>query len=213
MFRQLEHKFWSPEPNAGDPTPPVAPPPAAPPADPPVAAAPPADPPAPAVDPPAAPADPPPAPPGPPEKYELTAPADSGLEPADLDALAATAKAEGWTQDQAQAYTTATAKTLAANRAALKAELDAHPDLSGANAVPAEERYLRVLDRFLPANTAEGARLRADLVKSGNQHNVPFRLLMANIGRAMGEDPGVGSVRAGGAPQRSPASVMYPGLK
>jgi hypothetical protein len=149
---------------------------------------------------------------GPPETYTLEAPPEAGLEASDLEAFATEARAAGWTNEQAQSVLTLSAQRAIAQRAAMKAEFDAHPDLGGANAVKAEEGFLRALDRFLPASTPEGARLRTELTKSGNQHNVPFRLLMANIGRAMGEDPGLGT----GAPRGTTTvrlpdpEVMYP---
>jgi hypothetical protein len=149
------------------------------------------------VDPPAdPPADPPPAPPadqpappaGPPEKYELAIPENSGLDQADLDAVAEQARAKGWTNDQAQAAINEASAQLVAQREAYASELVAHPELGGANLEATRANAHRFLDRFLPVTTPEGQALRAAMTKNGMGDWVPFLALAARAGKAMGED-------------------------
>lgn len=197
------------------PAPPTNPPPPAPPADPP---APPSDPP---VDPPAAPpappppADPPVDPPvGAPETYELAVPENSGLDDSDVAAVTEMARAKGLTNEQAQAVVNELGDGLVAQRARFRTVLDAHPEVGGDQFAAAQENAQRALDRFLPADTPDGKALRAVMDKSGYGNYAPLMVLLARIGKSMGEDATLGTHAGGpGAQPKTLAQRIFPDLK
>jgi hypothetical protein len=126
-----------------------------------------------------------------PERYELTLPESGLLEASDLEPLAAMAKAKGLTNEQAQAAVNEYAQSLAAQSQTFRTALDAHPEVGGAQLAAAQTHALRALDRFLPATSAEGQQLRTALNKTGYGTYAPMVLLLARIGKAMGEDTAV----------------------
>lgn len=132
-----------------------------------------------------------------PESYTLTLPDGSPLDQTDVDAFAVIAKARQWTNEEAQAALADLAEQTAQQHARFREALTAHPEVGGAHLEGAQARALKALDRFLPADTAEGTELRTALTKSGYGNYAPLVLLLSRIGAAMSEDgplnrPGVG---------------------
>jgi len=152
------------------------------------------------------------APPAPPETYALTLPANGVLDQSDIGVITAMAKEGGWSLEQAQAALNDLQTSLAAQTETFRAELERHPEIGGVNRGPAEENMLRALDRFLPASEPEGARLRAELTKTGKQYDPSVVLLLSRIGKAMREDrPTLGVATIPPAVERkSDTAVLYP---
>lgn len=140
----------------------------------------------------------------------LALPAESPLDQADITSLAAIAKAKGWSQEQASAALTEMHQHAVDTAARFLSTLTAHPEVGGAHLEASQLAATQVLDRFLPANTTEGAELRAALNKSGYGNYAPLVVLLARVGKAMGEDRPIGT-RTSTAPStnRSAADVLY----
>lgn len=151
----------------------------------------------------------------PPERYELRLPEQTLLDQSDLEATAALAKAEKWTNEQAQAALDAMHTGIVQQTARLRAELDAHPEVGGANLEHAQLMANRFMERYLPERELLD-RLRRDMNKSGHGNYLPLVVLFARAGKAMSEDqPGQGIGRAPQGPRRSDSDVLFgdmPGL-
>ena len=147
-----------------------------------------------------------------PDTYELALPAEGPLDANDLAEFATLAKAKGWTNEQAQAALTEHAQSLTAQADRFLTETKSHTEIGGDKLVVAQQQARAALDRFLPAETPEGQALRSGLDKSGYGNWTPLVLLLARIGKAMGEDRPIGSDASGGGAQpRDAASVLYGG--
>ncbi len=110
------------------------------------------------------------------------------LEQSDVDSVIAIAKAKGWSNDDAQATLTEMHEQLVAQRAQLRTELQAHPEIGGTNLEVAQQHAQRALNHFLPAESPEGKTFRAAMTKSGYGDYAPLVLLLSRIGKAMSED-------------------------
>jgi hypothetical protein len=133
-----------------------------------------------------------------PVTYELTVPADAPfLDASDIAVVTELATAKGWTNEQAQAALVELGASLTAQRTAMREELDAHPEIGGTHFPAAQAQATRALDRFLPASTPEGAAFRAAMDKSGYGNYPPLVLMLARIGKAMGEDTPLATGAAG----------------
>lgn len=145
-----------------------------------------------------------------PDKYELALPAGSPLDQSDVDAVAAMAKAKGWTQEQASAALAEVHQHTVDTTARFLSTTQAHPEVGGAHLEAAQLAATRVLDRFLPATTSEGAELRTALNKSGYGNYAPLLVLLSRVGKAMGEDRPIDSSRSTTPGQaKSHAEVLY----
>ena len=122
------------------------------------------------------------------------------------------AKAKGWTNEQAQSALTEYGESLSAQSVAFRTQLEAHSEIGGTNLEAAQIQANRALDRFLPADSAEGKTFRSQMAKTGYGNWTPVVLLLARIGKAMGEDTPVGGLRAGdGGAKKSHAEVLFGG--
>jgi hypothetical protein len=152
-----------------------------------------------------------PAPATPPEHYELTVPEGSPLDASDVEQVAALAKANSWTNEQAQAFLTNQNEQLLTHRTALRNELISNTEVGGTNLAHAQENALRVLDRYMPASDPLRGRLDTEFAKTGMDHYLPVRVLLSRLGAAMREDrPGINQGGIGGGPGRKDtADVMF----
>lgn len=189
------------------------------PAQPAAPATPPAAPAAAATTTPAAPAATPAAPAAPaapavPEKYELKLPDGALIDTKAIERTAATAKALGLSQDNAQKALDFANGEVKAYHEGLTAQhqervkgwteaLATDTEIGGTNLEANGQLAWRVIQKFAADTTLE-----ADLKASGyNQHPGLFKLL-ARIGKAMGEDQLVTGAQGGGAPKDA-AAVLY----
>ena len=192
--------------------PPAAPkdpetPPVKPAAEPPVVAKPPA------VEPPAV----PPAEVGAPPAYALTAPADvvhfseHWLEK-DQRLFEVQARANNWTNDEAQVALDRVPQGHQLTRDAFKAELKADPELGGDNMEKTEANVLRALDHFLPKTTKHGADLRRMVNLTGFGNYPALVAGWSAVGRALAEDdPGILKPKEIQAQDLPAEDVLYPG--
>lgn len=147
-----------------------------------------------------------------PEKYELTLPDGSKewLDANDLKSIEATARAKGWTNEQAQAAINEHADALAAQSASFRAITEADEGYGGDKLKETQRLAALALDKLRPAGTPRGDALRSLLVKSGYGNNLEVVSMLADLGKLMAEDS---PLVAGGSGEtvRDAATVLYGG--
>lgn len=147
-----------------------------------------------------------------PEKYELKLPdgAKDWLDENDLKAIETTAKAKGWTNDQAQTVLNEHAEALAAQSAAFRAATEADTTYGGDKLQDTQRLGSLALDKLRPKGTTHGDAFRSLLVKSGYGNNLEVVSFLADLGKLMAEDS---HVAGGGAADqrgsRDAATVLY----
>lgn len=149
-----------------------------------------------------------------PESYDLKLPENSGLDKSDLDKIAATAKAQGLSQEDAQKLVERDNETLKAysdrQQAKMDAErnawinaLNADKELGGDNLPKVAELSKRVIDRFASPE------LKAALESTGLGNHPELVRFVHRIGKLMANDT---TVLGGPTAQakREPKDVLYP---
>jgi hypothetical protein len=145
-----------------------------------------------------------------PDTYTLTAP--DGMDAEELKAFETFARERGLSNEQAAAALEALPDALASQVSRFRADVEKHPEVGGDKLQAAQANALKALDHFLPADTPEGKALRRGLDVSGYGNYAPLVVLLARIGKAMGEDGGVGSVKAAsktGGEKKDAATLLY----
>lgn len=134
-----------------------------------------------------------------PEKYALKLPEHNRVSADDLARLEQIARAQDWTNEQAQELLEAEHAELEARHDRFATELRADPDYGGDKLETTAKYAQAAMDRFRPAGTTRGDSLRAFLSTSGYGDNAHWVSLMADIGKAMAEDtpPHSGSLASG----------------
>lgn len=145
-----------------------------------------------------------------PEKYDLKVSEDSVLEPGLVEKIAAHAKQQGLSQEEAQALVTEREQAIATyveerSQQWLK-EVENDKEIGGTALKQNVELAARVVDRF------GDPELKAELNKTGFGNHPKLVRLLTRIGKAMQEDQLVqpGAVPAAG---RSRESLYYPNHK
>jgi hypothetical protein len=123
-----------------------------------------------------------------PESYTLSLPQGSVLDQGDIDEIAALAKREQYTNEEAQAALAAYEKSLLEQGTRYRTELEADSELGGSNLAHTQRDVKRALDLLVPENTTEGKALRTFLHKSGLGNHAGLLRVLARAGKAMGED-------------------------
>jgi len=160
-----------------------------------------------------------------PDKYELKLSDGSPLDPkVDVDQIAAFAKAQGWTNEQAQKHLEhvhAIASGLTARQqeqqqkvftdlvTGWKAETLADKDLGGANQPKTEANVKRAMDRFAP----EGSPFRKLVDDTGYGNHKEFVRFVNAIGAAMAEDKPLNQSGGPGQDEPPPDHEVFFGKK
>lgn len=152
-----------------------------------------------------------------PAVYKLEIPKDAKdyLDDSDVTAIAAIAKAEGWTNEQAQEKLEAHADGLAAQSAAWKAETSKDATYGGDNLAETQRLARLALDKVRPADSDSGKQLRRILAKSGYGNNLAIVSFLADLGKLMDEDSSSGGSGGRGAAAghkaagKAPEDVLY----
>lgn len=142
-----------------------------------------------------------------PATYDLKLP--EGYDVADAKAIAAMAKDQQWTLEEAQAALQASHDWQVRQRSELKARLHADPEVGGEHLAQAQQHALRVLDRFMPATEPAGIEFRALLNKTGYGDHPDVIRFLARIGKAMGEDTMVSRDRTQAVAETEPWTKFY----
>jgi hypothetical protein len=135
-------------------------------------------------------------------------PGAGGLDQADVDEIATLARAAGLTNEEAQAELAARATLLQSRHQALQTELASDPDVGGAQLEAHRQRAARALDRFAPAGTPKGDRVRAMLTKTGAINDAGVVWMLSNMGAELGEDAPP-RAQSGARPRRDPAEALF----
>lgn len=147
-----------------------------------------------------------------PDSYTLTVPkgAEDYLDPTDLERHAEIAKANGWTNEEAQAYTEAVADAIAEQSAAFRSRTEADKTWGGTKLAETQQHASRFLDRIAPKGDPLGDEFRSILVKTGYGNNLAVIAAMARGGKMMAEDAPLSGAGGGAKTPRTAAETLYP---
>lgn len=134
-----------------------------------------------------------------PDKYTLKAPEQARLTAADITEIAALAKAEKWTNEEAQAHVDAVHQARIDESTRYLTDLTADKDYGGDKLAESQRLANMALDRIRPKGTPRGDALREILVNQGLGNNVHFVSMLADIGKLMDEDKPLSGKTAAGA--------------
>jgi hypothetical protein len=142
-----------------------------------------------------------------PDKYDLKIPDGSLIEPSFLDGIAANAKAQGLSQEEAQAYLDQQSNNLKSyveNRSKQwEEQVKADSELGGDGLNQNVELARRVADRF------GSDQLKTELNRSGFGNHPELVRLLSRIGKAMSEDQLVMPNSQGGQAKQSMEDKFY----
>lgn len=146
-----------------------------------------------------------------PEKYELTLPENvRHLADADLEIVAAEAKALGLTNAQAQALVDAREGGLAAMSAQFLSDAQADPEIGGAKFEKTVEHARAGRDWLFPRGSEGAALVESFFDRSGLGNHKELIRAFARIGRAVAEDRPIGGRTGGDVVERKrDADVLY----
>lgn len=142
-----------------------------------------------------------------PDKYDLSIPegAEKWLGDEDIKQVAAIAKAQGWTNEQAQQALDDHADRLVAQSETFRELTENDPDIGGEKLAATQALASRALDRIRPTTHKRSDAFRALLTKSGYGNHPEVIAFLADIGKLMKEDgPAVG---AGTPPAEKPSTA------
>lgn len=145
-----------------------------------------------------------------PEKYELTIPEGAPLSQAELDGIAAEARAMSCTQEEAQALVHARVQFFQEQAARFLEEFKADPEVGGAKFEETVALAIKGRNVIAPTGTEEAAFLDQLLDKGVGNHRLLMRMF-ARLGRLTSEDGG-GTGRPAQVDTRTPAQKMYPNM-
>jgi hypothetical protein len=145
---------------------------------------------------------------------KLEAPQGSKLHQTDVERIAAYARSQGLSVDEAKAMLAENEKAVTAHearqieaaneqRSKWVTEWQADPALGGEKLVTTQKNIQRVIDRFMPAP------LQAKLKESGLGAYPDFVRMLNNVGAAMAEDGGINGGQGGGQGEVSAADKLY----
>ena len=145
-----------------------------------------------------------------PEKYALTLPDGDRLDAADLKGWEALARAEGWTNEEAQTHVNAEAARIDEQSKAFRALTESDPIYGGPHMDDTTKLATAALDKLRPKGTVRGDAFRALLHKSGYGNQLEVVSLLADLGKLMAEDTpissGAGLLKG---QKRSDADVLF----
>lgn len=149
--------------------------------------------------PPAAPAAPAAAAPAAPTAYTLTLPPGGRLDATDLKKLETIARANDWTNDEAQAYVAEKAAEIEAQAQAWAAETTADPELGGDKLAATQVLTKAGIDALFPEGDPHRDSFIAFMGRGGAGNNINVVRALARIGKMRAEDGAVGGNSGGGA--------------
>lgn len=145
---------------------------------------------------------------GAPEKYELTIPDDGILDERDRTAIEAYARAQGLSNEDAQALLEEHAGQLRTQSETWLNETKTDKTYGG-DKLPETQKLARAaIDRIRPEGHPRRDQFRALLNKGGIMNHLEVVSFLADLGRMMGEDGGVAG-GAGGGKKKSLEDKLY----
>jgi hypothetical protein len=145
---------------------------------------------------------------GSPAKFELKLPAgsESWLGDADVKNAEAFARAQGWSNEQAQAFLERTAEQAVAQSEAFRVVTEADPDYGGEHLVETQRLAQLAIDKLRPESHPHAAAFKTMLARSGMGNHVEVLSFLADAGRHMAEDAPT-HTRAGSGPKADATSI------
>lgn len=147
--------------------------------------------------------------PKPPEKYDLKLSEGSVLESDVVDQIAAIAREQGWSQEEATERLAAVeAKAMEERNARVakwEAAINADQDLGGKNLKQTNANLDRFMNKFAPKGTPDGDAFREVLHRTGYGSHPAVVRIASRIGAAMAEDKQQGG--DGGKPKPKPPEL------
>lgn len=145
-----------------------------------------------------------------PEKYALKLPESGTIDAADLARVEKVARANNYTNEQAQALLDEHAGEIATMSASFLTQTKADPTYGGDHFEATQKFALAALDKLRPKGTPAGDALRGMLNKTGYGNHLAVISLLADIGKQMAEDdPMHSSGGSGAGGKRDAAAVLY----
>lgn len=141
---------------------------------------------------------------------KLTVPegAETFIGDEDVTRVLELAKANGWTQEQAQTVLESTADDLAEQSRSFREATEADPVYGGKNLEATQQHASRALAAMWPKDSQEFKDLGKLLQRTGYGNHRLIVGGLANLGKLMAEDSGpVGG--SGGGAKRDPVEVLY----
>jgi hypothetical protein len=146
-----------------------------------------------------------------PDHYELSIPkgSETFVDAADLEEIAALAKENAWTNEEAQGFLEDRAGALSTKLTAFRTDTEADPVYGGAQLAESQQLAEQVLAKVRPKGHPRAESFRRLLTKTGIGNHIEMFSFLADLGKLMREDnpPGSSSSRASG--KRSPEEVLY----
>lgn len=143
--------------------------------------------------------------------YSLKAPegAETWLDPRALTQVEAIAKAQGWTNEEAQAHLEAHVDAIIERNAALRAETEADPTYGGEHLEETQQLGRRLVDRVRPAGHPRRDSFLKMLADTGYGNHIEVVSFLADLGKMMREDapPQAQSGDKGGS--KDAATTLY----
>lgn len=148
-----------------------------------------------------------------PEKYNLSNPDEKVVSPRLVKAVEEFARANGWSNEDAQAELVAQYEGIKAQANEFLQAAKADQEVGGQNLPIAQANVARTLDRFLPQGTSERGEFDALLEQTGYGNHPAVLRLLHRIGKALGEDGGPGAGAGGHSAGDVPLEQkFYPGM-
>lgn len=145
----------------------------------------------------------------PPAKYALTLPDSPHVDETELKQVESLAKANGWSNADAQAALDEHAAAIKAQATTFLETTKADSELGGDHYVETERLVRLAMDRLHPEGTKHGDEFRKLLTKSGYGNHPTIVRHLRRLGALMAEDSGAGVARVAVASKRSPEEVLY----
>jgi hypothetical protein len=143
-----------------------------------------------------------------PAKYTLTLPDGGRIDAHDLATIETLARAQGWSNEDAQARVNEHAAAIEAQTAQFLVDTTADTVYGGAQLDATLKHATAALDHFRPKGTPRGDAFRALLDKSGYGNHLEVVSLLADLGRLMAED-GTAGGSGGSGETRDAATLIY----
>lgn len=144
-----------------------------------------------------------------PEKYSLTAPEGGSVTDDDIASVAAIAKEQGWTNEEAQARLDWMADGIAAQSAKWLTATEADPDYGGDKLAESQKRARAIVNRVRPEGHPRREALLRILDSTGYGNHIEVLSFLADLGKLGAEDSPGQTGSGGGARPRDAAAVLY----
>lgn len=145
-----------------------------------------------------------------PEKYELVVPEGDRIDPDDVKAIEDLARANAWSNEQAQAELTAYHEALVAQSDRFLTVTKADPVYGGDNLAETQRLANSVIAFVRPQDHPRAAAFMKTLTKGGYLNHIEVVSFLADLGKQMAEDkPLHGRDGGDNKPKKSAAEVLY----